>query len=126
MDTTSGVGTREGFFLQDHPALWIGFIILLVTPYTDWYLLFTRIARGNMVLSTSILPLNLILQVLLLPVFLLLFAGTFGMINTAALLENTVYVLFLLFGAVQATRFLLRNRQKVLHRKLLPFFEKAS
>lgn len=25
-------------FLSDYPALWIGFIMLIVTPCTDWYL----------------------------------------------------------------------------------------
>jgi len=54
-------------FLSDHPALWLGFILLLVTPCTDWYLIFTSIAKGNMSLSTSVLPVNLILQVILLP-----------------------------------------------------------
>ncbi len=55
-------------FLADHPTLWIGFIMLMVTPCTDWYLMFTAIAKGNTALSTTILPVNLILQMLLLPV----------------------------------------------------------
>ncbi len=49
-------------FLSDHPALWVGFIMLMVTPCTDWYLIFTEIAKGNVALSTAILPVNLILQ----------------------------------------------------------------
>src|SRR5699024_3071772 len=49
-------------FLADYPALWIGFIMLMVTPCTDWYLAFTGIAKGNVSLSTSVLPINLILQ----------------------------------------------------------------
>lgn len=60
-------------FLSDHPALWVGFIMLMVTPCTDWYLIFTEIAKGNVALSTSILPVNLILQVLLLPIYLFIF-----------------------------------------------------
>ncbi|MBC7086402.1 MAG: bile acid:sodium symporter, partial [Methanomethylovorans sp.] len=42
-------------FLRDIPALWIGFIMLMVTPCTDWYLVFTGIAHGNVPLSASIL-----------------------------------------------------------------------
>jgi ACR3 family arsenite efflux pump ArsB len=34
-------------FLGDHTALYIGFIMLMVTPCTDWYLIFTGIAKGN-------------------------------------------------------------------------------
>lgn len=40
-------------FLSDHPALWVGFIMLMVTPCTDWYLIFTEIAKGNVALSTA-------------------------------------------------------------------------
>ncbi len=47
--------------------------MLMVTPCTDWYLIFTEIAKGNVALSTAILPVNLILQVLLLPIYLFLF-----------------------------------------------------
>jgi ACR3 family arsenite efflux pump ArsB len=84
-------------FLSDVPALWIGFIMLMVTPCTDWYLLFTGIARGNVSLSASILPMNLILQLLLLPVYLLIFAGTIATIDSALLLESVLLVLFVPF-----------------------------
>lgn len=84
-------------FLRDVPALWIGFIMLMVTPCTDWYLLFTGIARGNVPLSASILPMNLILQLLLLPVYLLIFAGTIATIDSALLLESVLLVLFVPF-----------------------------
>src|SRR5690554_4809737 len=28
-------------FLPNNPALWLGFIMLMVTPCTDWYIIFT-------------------------------------------------------------------------------------
>ncbi len=56
-------------FLRDHPALWVGLIMLLVTPCTDWYLIFTDVADGDVPLATSILPYNLVLQLVLLPVY---------------------------------------------------------
>lgn len=62
-------------FLRDHPALWVGLIMLMVTPCTDWYLIFTGIADGNVPLATSLLPYNLVLQLILLPVYLYLLAG---------------------------------------------------
>ena len=49
---------------------------LMVIPCTDWYLIFTGIAKGNVALGSSILPLNLILQLLLLPVYILLIGKT--------------------------------------------------
>jgi ACR3 family arsenite efflux pump ArsB len=63
-------------FLRHQPALWLGLIMLLVTPCTDWYLVFTNIAGGNVALATALLPWNLLLQLILLPVYLLLLAGT--------------------------------------------------
>lgn len=85
-------------FLRDIPALWIGFIMLMVTPCTDWYLVFTGIACGNVPLSASILPMNLILQLVLLPVYLLIFSGTIETIDSALLLESVLLVLLIPFS----------------------------
>ncbi|MEC0255192.1 arsenic resistance protein [Paenibacillus lautus] len=113
-------------FLSDHPALWIGFIMLMVTPCTDWYLVFTSIAKGNVPLSTSILPVNLILQVLLLPLYLLLFSGTIETIAMATLIESVLLVLVVPFTLAHLTRFLLRAKKEVLEHKLMPFFGRAQ
>jgi arsenite transporter len=99
-------------FLGDHSALFIGFIMLMVTPCTDWYLIFTGIAKGNVALSAAILPLNLILQVVLLPFFLLIFGGTTGVIQLGFLVESILVVLLVpLILAVLTKRFL-RNQQQ--------------
>ncbi|WP_341200980.1 arsenic resistance protein [Planomicrobium okeanokoites] len=97
-------------FLVDQPALFIGFIMLLVTPCTDWYLIFTGIGKGNTALSAAILPINLVLQVVLLPVYLLLFTGVSGTIKLSSLLGDigTVLLLPLLLAAI--TRTLLRKK----------------
>ncbi|MDZ7805646.1 MAG: hypothetical protein U5K71_00850 [Gracilimonas sp.] len=112
-------------FLQDYLSLWIGFVMLMVTPCTDWYLIFTGIAKGNTTLSASVLPLNLILQVILLPVFLLLFFGQSGSVNPTFLFESIGLVLFVPFVAAQATKYLLDmfGQSALLEIKLLPFFE---
>ena len=38
-------------FLANHPDILIGFVMLMVTPCTDWYLIFTGIAKGNVSLG---------------------------------------------------------------------------
>jgi len=91
-------------FLRDTPALWIGFIMLMVTPCTDWYLLFTGIARGNVPLSASILPMNLILQLVLLPVYLLIFAGTIATIDPTLLVQSVILVLLIPFVGSLVTK----------------------
>ncbi|SGX56658.1 efflux pump [Staphylococcus argenteus] len=113
-------------FLSDHPALWIGFIMLMVIPCTDWYLAFTGIAKGNVSLSTSILPINLILQVVLLPIYLLLFAGSIETIPLPTLIESILIVLIFPFVLAHLTRFLLRRKEPVLSNIVIPFFSNAQ
>jgi ACR3 family arsenite transporter len=90
-------------FLQTHPDLWVGLIMLLVTPCTDWYIVFTSVAKGDVALATALLPLNLVLQVLLLPLYLLLFAGTLVELTLGQLVEGILWVLLLPLGLAMLT-----------------------
>ncbi len=63
-------------FFENVIEIRIGLLMLLVTPCTDWYLVFTKLSKGNMEINMSILPLNLILQVALLPIYILFFFGS--------------------------------------------------
>jgi ACR3 family arsenite transporter len=65
-------------FLSGQPLLFTGVLIYFVAPCTDWFLGFTRLAGGNTALGAVLLPLNLISQLLLFPVFLAVFARTSG------------------------------------------------
>jgi len=109
-------------FLRQQPALWLGLIMLMVTPCTDWYLVFTHIARGNVALGTALLPWNLLLQLLLLPVYLLLLAGTLVPLEWQLLLESVAMALLLpLATAVLLRRLLIRFKgNDWLEQRLLP------
>lgn len=113
-------------FLSEHPALWLGFILLLVTPCTDWYLIFTSIAKGNISLSTSVLPVNLILQVILLPIYLLIFSGTIETVGVSTILESVVLVLLVPFILASLTRNFLKKRQEILEKKIIPLFASSQ
>lgn len=63
-------------FLRDCPVLWVGLVLALITPCTDWYLIFTELAGGDLHRNLILLPWNLILQLALLPVYLWLFTQT--------------------------------------------------
>lgn len=82
-------------FLGNHPELLIGYIMLMVTPCTDWYLIFTGISKGNVALGSSILPLNLVLQLVLLPVYVFLIGGSSVDMNTMQLLKGVVSTLII-------------------------------
>src|SRR5690625_1058331 len=100
-------------FQSDSPALWIGFIMLMVTPCTDWYIIFTSIAKGNVALSATILPLNLLLQIILLPFYLLIFGGATGVIELSYLVESVLVVLFIPLYLSFFTKTLLKDNQQL-------------
>lgn len=82
-------------FLANYPELLIGYIMLMVTPCTDWYLIFTGIAKGNVALGSSILPLNLVLQLVLLPLYVFLIGGNSVDMNTIDLVKGVVSTLII-------------------------------
>ncbi|MFO7687055.1 MAG: hypothetical protein R6V60_13290 [Desulfobacterales bacterium] len=112
-------------FLRYQPALWVGFLMLLVTPCTDWYLVFTGIARGNLALSTALLPVNLVLQLLLLPVYILFLAGTVFSLDWSLIIKSVLLVLFLPFLSANILRyFILRYKKDAwLEQRLLPLIQ---
>lgn len=98
-------------FLSGSPILQIGFIMLMVTPCTDWYLIFTGVAKGNVPLSATVLPANLVLQVVLLPVYLLIFAGASGTVNIREVFTSITVMLILPFLLAQIGKLLLNKIQ---------------
>lgn len=72
-------------FLSGKPLLYTGLLIYFIAPCTDWFLGFTRLAKGNVALGSILLPINLITQLLLFPVLLGLFAGKSAGIEAPAI-----------------------------------------
>ena len=62
-------------FLRNDPEVWVGLILYLVTPCIGWYLMFTELAKGDVELGVSLLFWNVILQIVLLPIYMALLAG---------------------------------------------------
>ena len=62
-------------FMTGHPLMMVGLMIYFMSPCTDWFLGFTRFSRGNVALGTTLIPLNMLTQLLLYPLFLQLFAA---------------------------------------------------
>ncbi len=98
-------------FLNNNPELLIGFIMLTVTPCTDWYLIFTGIAKGNVALGSSLLPLNLVLQLLLLPFYILLLGGTSIDIDIINLGKGVIFSLIIpLFLSIIARNLIINKK----------------
>ncbi|MDR3115268.1 MAG: arsenic resistance protein, partial [Treponema sp.] len=82
-------------FFPEHLSSQIGFMMLMVTPCTDWYLIFTGLSKGNVILGSSMLPLNLVLQIILLPVYLFVFMGKRVSFDLNILMQSVLFVLFI-------------------------------
>lgn len=59
--------------LPDQPLFATGLIIYFMAPCTDWFLGFTRMAGGNTSLGSTLLPINMLSQLLLYPFYLAIF-----------------------------------------------------
>lgn len=97
-------------FLRDNPDIWVGLILYLVTPCIGWYLVFTELADGDVELGVSLLAWNVVLQIVLLPVYMQLLAGTLVTIQVAEVLRSVVLFLILPLLLAGGTRWLLQRR----------------
>ena len=103
-------------FLKGNVDILIGFFMLILTPCTDWYLVFTKLAKGDLNLSLSLLPLNLILQILLLPIYLVIFFLSGNSMDYMQIIYSILIVIVIVivipFVGAQITKFLLNETIK--------------
>ncbi|MBR0271951.1 MAG: arsenic resistance protein [Methanobrevibacter sp.] len=99
-------------FLNGNIDIFIGFFMLILTPCTDWYLVFTKMAKGDLNLSISLLPINLILQIILLPIYLIIFFSSNNSMNYIDLGYSLLIVIVIPFALAQITKIILKNNLK--------------
>lgn len=63
------------WFLPPDPAIRLGVLLVLLVPCTDWFITFSHLAGGDTGRAIAVTPVNLLLQIALLPVYLWLFMG---------------------------------------------------
>lgn len=63
-------------WLPPDPVLQLGVLLVLLAPCTDWFITFSQLGGGDVPRAIALSPLNLLLQLLLLPVYLGLMLGT--------------------------------------------------
>ena len=93
--------------LRNYPDLWAGVILYTLTPCIGWYLIFIDLAKGNMEWGLAMLPIDIVLQVLLLPLYLWLLIGNVVPIEITTLVRSVAVFLVLPFATAYATRNLL-------------------
>lgn len=82
-------------FLSSHPMLMVGLTIYFMAPCTDWFLGFTRLANGNVALGTALIPINMVIQLLLYPLYIFLFTSNVVAVDSAVI-STTLLQWFLL------------------------------
>lgn len=61
--------------LPADPAIRLGVLLVLLVPCTDWYISFTHLGGGDTGRAIAATPVNLLVQLILLPAYLWLFMG---------------------------------------------------
>lgn len=90
------------------PVVRLGVLLVLLVPCTDWFITFSQLGKGDVPRAMAITPLNLALQLVLLPLYLWLMADTqsLGSWDWATLAPAALIVLMPLAGAALAERWM--------------------
>lgn len=84
-------------FLRNEPDIWAGVILYTLTPCIGWYLIFIDLAKGDVAWGMALLPWNILLQVLLMPLYLYFLVGQVIPLDVSALARSVILYLFLPF-----------------------------
>ncbi len=61
--------------LPDDPAIRLGVLLVLLVPCTDWFITFAHLGYSDTPLAIASTPVNLLIQIALLPIYLWVFMG---------------------------------------------------
>lgn len=103
-----GFGIASLIF-SGEPLLFAGLMIYFLAPCTDWFLGFTRMANGDTELGAALIPINIITQLLLFPLWLWLFTKSAGLVDFAAMPSMLMQWFILPLLVAQSLRFALER-----------------
>lgn len=84
-------------FVPADPVIKLGVLLVLLVPCTDWYITFTHLSGGDTGRAIAVTPINLLVQIALLPVYLWMFIGrSFAEIFVAGTIVTVFVTLILL------------------------------
>ena len=109
--------------LPPDPALRLGVLLVLLVPCTDWFITFSQLGGGDVPRAIAVTPLNLLLQLLLLPVYLWLMVGA----DLSAVLDLTeiwpaLAVVFVPLIAAGSERWIEARAERVIVRERLAWW----
>lgn len=100
-------------FVADDRGLLIGVLLVLLTPCVDYVIVFTGLAGGARARLLGATPLLMLLQIVLLPVYLLLFAGSEAVeyVQLGPFLEAFVLLIVLPLAAASLVQVIARRHR---------------
>ncbi|MFJ4223412.1 bile acid:sodium symporter [Microbacterium sp. NPDC089695] len=100
-------------FVADDQGLLLGVLLVLLTPCIDYVIVFTGLAGGARARLLAAAPLLMLVQILLLPVYLLLFLGpeALGVIDVEPFAEAFLLLIVVPLAAATAVQALARRRR---------------
>jgi arsenite transporter len=117
-------------FLQDAPNVWVGLILFLLAPCLGWFLIFTEIARGDVRMGVSLLPLNIFLPIVLMPAYMQLLAGRIVSIELGQIVHSVILYLVAPLALATLSRWVLqrsdRSVNELAERFQLPYLKTAA
>ena len=98
-------------FVADDQGLLLGVLLVLLTPCIDYVIVFTGLAGGAQARLLAAAPLLMLLQILLLPMYLFVFAGreVVAVIDVAPFAEAFLLLIVVPLGAAAAVQALARR-----------------
>ncbi|WP_045218301.1 arsenic resistance protein [Desulfonatronum thioautotrophicum] len=110
--------------LPPDPALRLGVLLVLFVPCTDWFITFSQLGGGNTARAMALTPLNLLSQLLLLPVYLLLVMGNelAAVLGLSDIWPALVVVLLPLLAAVTSEYWITIPERRVVLRERLAWW----
>ncbi len=85
--------TMGWLILKNYPDFWAGAILYSLTPCIGWYLIFTDIAKGDVPWGIALLPWNITLQVILMPLYLYILVGKVIPVELSTLIRSVALFL---------------------------------
>ena len=102
-------------FFRGEPLFFIGLLIYFLAPCTDWFLGFIKLAKGDTAMGAVLMPINMISQLLLFPVYMLIFAQSAIAIDFAGMFDTLLNWFLIPFVLAVILHFAVR---KLLQKKI--------
>ncbi len=103
--------TMGWLILKNYPDFWVGAILYTLTPCIGWYLIFTDIAQGDVPWGIALLPWNITLQVVLMPLYLYILVGRVIPVEVSTLIRSVGLFLAAPFVLAYITQKIVINRK---------------